>query len=80
MTDAPLVEQVASLNLHPDDVLVECIGGAHDRARFWSRRPPRTFRVVPGGDVYHQRDRGVWVAEGFAWTPTAPSDDQMRLA
>lgn len=59
---------------------VQCVGGAHDQAAFWSLRPPRAFRVVPDGDVYHQRAEGVWVAEGRAWTPAPPSDEQMSLA
>lgn len=59
---------------------VQCVGGAHDLDVFWALRPPRTFRVVCGGDVYHQRAEGVWVAEGHAWTPSAPGDEQMGLA
>lgn len=59
--------------------LILVVGGQHDGTRFWSLRPPRTFRVVPEGDVYHQRDASTWVAEGHAWTPDAAPDDQLAL-
>lgn len=86
MTGAPILDATEETVDLPIDVipggweLIHCVGGDHHGARFWSRHPPATFRVIPDGDVYHQRDEGVWVAEGHAWTPTPASDDQMRLA
>ncbi|MBA3690840.1 MAG: hypothetical protein H0W82_05445 [Actinobacteria bacterium] len=75
-----ILEGVSALTIPPGWELIALVGGDHDRQRFWSRNPPRTFRVVPEGDVYEKRDEGVWVAEGHAWVPVPSSDDQMALA
>jgi len=75
-----ILEGISALTIPPGWELVKCVGGGHGGQQFWSRNPPRLFRVIPEGDVYEKRDEGVWVAEGHAWVPAPPNDDQMALA
>lgn len=63
--------------------IVTCRGGAHDGARFWALRPPRSFRVVAGGEIYTLVCQGNYLAEGTSRDDveiSVPVVEQMSLA